>query len=314
MHTDLESLEGQRELAVKLFTPPLRFRNPQGGELGAALIGREPGATAWILPDERSQEGVEQGPGVVAEHGLDGDVVAHEVGNAVGPIAHVGHRSLHVLETDQETVGRDGVDQIHHVRPGCAAGDQLLNRVERKARYRSLAARSELSHYRDRQDQLLRIHVLVEFDPPLEPQTLLGSWIASEMSARPHDLTTGAVVFLVGCGSNESEAAGPTAGLTDPLMWPKAGFELVSRQLALLDLSRGRYEAAFERLLPITRHDRLDLSVLILGDFIEASARSGRPAEAAAAFERLAVRGAAGAAPLGLGTVARCRAFLSDED
>jgi DNA-binding CsgD family transcriptional regulator len=97
-------------------------------------------------------------------------------------------------------------------------------------------------------------------------------------------------------------------------MWPEAGFELESRQLALLDLSRGRYGAAFERLPPITRQDRIDFGILILADFSEAAARSGRPAEAKAALDRLALRATAAAAPLGLGTLARCRAFLSDED
>ena len=153
----------------------------------------------------------------------------------------------------------------------------------------------------------------MELDPALEPQTLSGALVAGEMSATTSDLTAGLVLFLVWWGANESETA-PTGAHMDPHMWPEAGFERGSRQLALLDLSRGRYGAAFERLLPITRQDRIDFGILILADFIEAATRSGRPAEAKAAFERLAVRATAAAAPLGLGTLARCRAFLSDQE
>ena len=88
------------------------------------------------------------------------------------------------------------------------------------------------------------------------------------MSATTSDLTAGLVLFLVWRGANESETA-PTGAHIYPHMWPEAGFERESRQLALLDLSRGRYGAAFERLLPITRQDRIDFGILILADFIE---------------------------------------------
>ncbi len=65
---------------------------------------------------------------------------------------------------------------------------------------------------------------------------------------------------------------------------------------------------------PLLGQDRIDFGILMLADCIEAATRSGRPAEAKAAFERLAVRATAAAAPLGLGTLARCRAFLSDQE
>ncbi len=232
-----------------------------------------------------------------------------------GLIAGVGPHGVHIVrEVDQETVGCDGIDRIHSVRPGCAARDRLLNRVKREVRYRFVVARLELSHSRDRDGRLLAAtHGIMELDPALEPQTLSGALVAGEMSATTSDLTAGLVLFLVWWGANESETA-PTGAHMDPHMWPEAGFERGSRQLALLDLSRGRYGAAFERLLPITRQDRIDFGILILADFIEAATRSGRPAEAKAAFERLAVRATAAAAPLGLGTLARCRAFLSDQE
>ena len=54
--------------------------------------------------------------------------------------------------------------------------------------------------------------------------------------------------------------------------------------LALLDLSKGRYRDAFERLAPITREDRLALGTLMLADFTEAAARSGQHSEAVTAL------------------------------
>jgi DNA-binding CsgD family transcriptional regulator len=80
------------------------------------------------------------------------------------------------------------------------------------------------------------------------------------------------------------------------------------------DLSKGRYRQAFERLEPITSQDRLGFGTLMLPDFIEAAARSGEDTAAAVALDRLARRATAGAARLGLGRLARCRALLADDD
>lgn len=75
---------------------------------------------------------------------------------------------------------------------------------------------------------------------------------------------------------------------------------LAAAPLALLDLSKGRYRDAFERLGPITREDRLALGTLMLADFIDAAARSGQHSDAVATLERLAGRATAGDGRLGL--------------
>jgi tetratricopeptide (TPR) repeat protein len=88
----------------------------------------------------------------------------------------------------------------------------------------------------------------------------------------------------------------------------------VAGHLGLLNLSKGRCRDAFERLEPIAGEDRLGFGTLVLADFIEAAARSGQFPEAIAALDRLVARATAGAALLGLGRLARCRALLADDD
>ena len=106
-----------------------------------------------------------------------------------GLIAGVCPHGVHIVrEVDQETVGCDGIDRIHSVRPGCAARDRLLNRVKREVRYRFVMARLELSHSRDRDGRLLAAtHGIMELDPAVEPQTLSGALVAGEMSATTSD-------------------------------------------------------------------------------------------------------------------------------
>jgi DNA-binding CsgD family transcriptional regulator len=95
---------------------------------------------------------------------------------------------------------------------------------------------------------------------------------------------------------------------------PEPGFDLASADLAVLELSKGRYQQAFERLEPITRQDHLGFGTLMLADFIEAAARCGERAAAMFALDRLAARATAGAARLGLGRLARSRALVEVDD
>jgi DNA-binding CsgD family transcriptional regulator len=121
-------------------------------------------------------------------------------------------------------------------------------------------------------------------------------------------------LFLQCWRGDEAEALAQAAALTAARKPPSPGSDLAAAHLALLDLSKGRYRDAFERLGPITREDRLALGTLMLADFIEAAARSGQPSEAVAALDRLAARATAGDGRLGLGRLARCRALLAPED
>lgn len=121
-------------------------------------------------------------------------------------------------------------------------------------------------------------------------------------------------VFLHCWRGEEAEALALAAELQAAGMRPTAGADLVAGHLALLDLSKGRYQDAFERLEPIAREDRLSLGTMMVPDFIEAAVRSGRFTEAVPALDRLAARATAGAARLGLGRLARCRAFLAGDD
>jgi DNA-binding CsgD family transcriptional regulator len=121
-------------------------------------------------------------------------------------------------------------------------------------------------------------------------------------------------VFLLCWRGAEAEAFAQAAALEAAGQRPTPGADLVAGHLALLDLSKGRYQDAFERLEPIAREDRLSLGTMMLADFIEAAARSGRHTEATAALDRIAARATAGAVRLGLGRLARCRALLADDD
>jgi DNA-binding CsgD family transcriptional regulator len=121
-------------------------------------------------------------------------------------------------------------------------------------------------------------------------------------------------VFLLCWRGDEAEASAQAAALEAAGQRPSPGADLVAGHLALLDLSKGRYQDAFERLESIVTEDRLSLGTMMLADFIEAAARSGRYTEAIAALDRLAARATAGAVRLGLGRLARCRALLADDD
>ena len=95
---------------------------------------------------------------------------------------------------------------------------------------------------------------------------------------------------------------------------PEPEFDLASADLAVLDLSKGRYRQAFERLEPIASQDRLGFGTLVLYDFIEAAARCGERTAAVMGLHRLTTRVTAGAARLGFGLLARSRGLLEDDD
>jgi DNA-binding CsgD family transcriptional regulator len=128
------------------------------------------------------------------------------------------------------------------------------------------------------------------------------------------DLTASQWIFLLCWRGVEAEASARAEALDEAGRRVSPGANLVAGHLALLDLGKGRYADAFERLEPITAEDRLGFGTLVLADYIEAATRSGQFPEAIEALDRLAVRATAGAALLGLGRLARCQALLADDD
>jgi DNA-binding CsgD family transcriptional regulator len=128
------------------------------------------------------------------------------------------------------------------------------------------------------------------------------------------DLAASQWIFLLCWRGDEAEAFARAAALAPARQRSGPGADLVASHLALLDLSKGRYEDAFGRLEPIVREDRLAFGSLLLPDFIEAAARSGQYPEAIPALGRLTARATAGAGRLGLSRLARCRALLAGDD
>jgi DNA-binding CsgD family transcriptional regulator/Flp pilus assembly protein TadD len=128
------------------------------------------------------------------------------------------------------------------------------------------------------------------------------------------DLVTASMILLLCWRGEEAEAFAQAATLIEQHERPAAGCDLVAANLALLDLSKGRYRAAFDRLEPLISEDRLGFGTYMLADFIEAAARAGRHSEAVAALDRLATRATAAAGRFGLGGLARGRALVGDDN
>jgi hypothetical protein len=70
------------------------------------------------------------------------------------------------------------------------------------------------------------------------------------------DISAEQRLFLQCWRGDEAEASAQAAALTAARKPPSPGSDLAAAHLALLDLSKGRYRDAFERLAPITREDR----------------------------------------------------------
>ena len=70
------------------------------------------------------------------------------------------------------------------------------------------------------------------------------------------DISAEEKVFLQCWRGDEAQALAQAAALTAARKPPSPGSDLAAASLALLDLSKGRYRDAFERLAPITGEDR----------------------------------------------------------
>lgn len=96
------------------------------------------------------------------------------------------------------------------------------------------------------------------------------------------------------------------------------GVEYLSRighhALCVLELGRGQYHPALERALPLFHADPVSIGSQVLPLVVEAGARAGDHASAAAALARLTERAGAAGTPWALGLLARCRALMSDDD
>lgn len=93
-----------------------------------------------------------------------------------------------------------------------------------------------------------------------------------------------------------------------------AGMNLAWYSLLPLELGLGRYQVALDIAVAAWKAEPVFLGSRILPNLIEAAVRAGDPAAAQAAVRQLSVLATAGAAPLGLGLVARSRALLADDN
>ena len=113
---DVKCLKEPRELSIELHAGFGDLWNTEAAELRARLVGGEPGGAVCVFPDHGSERGVEHGAGVVAEHPLGDDVVAHQVPKALGVVAGCLHEWVRVvLGVDEEAVRGAGFDQLDHL-------------------------------------------------------------------------------------------------------------------------------------------------------------------------------------------------------
>jgi DNA-binding CsgD family transcriptional regulator len=93
-----------------------------------------------------------------------------------------------------------------------------------------------------------------------------------------------------------------------------AGMDLIRYSLLPLELGLGRYQVALEIAIAASKAEPAFLGSRILPNLIEAAVRAGDPDTAEAGIRQLSVLATAGAAPLGLGLVARSRALLAADN
>ena len=93
-----------------------------------------------------------------------------------------------------------------------------------------------------------------------------------------------------------------------------SGVGLWWRLTALRENGRGRYHEAFIAAQRACEHEDVIAYGGALVELVEAGVRSGRPAEAAAALDRLSERTQPAGTDWALGVAARCRAVLRDDE
>ena len=93
-----------------------------------------------------------------------------------------------------------------------------------------------------------------------------------------------------------------------------SGVSYVHTWLAVLEVGLANYREALGHALSASRQDSLGTGCFALPELVEAAARSGELGVAQQALARLAARVQAGAAPWGLGLLARSRALVADDD
>ncbi len=84
--------------------------------------------------------------------------------------------------------------------------------------------------------------------------------------------------------------------------------------IAINEIAAGAYGAAFERLSPLVRHPFLQASFHHLPEYVEAAVRSGNPAPAHWALDRLEFYADANGSTIARGLRDRSRALLADDD
>jgi DNA-binding CsgD family transcriptional regulator len=123
-----------------------------------------------------------------------------------------------------------------------------------------------------------------------------------------------AAPLLAGCRGDEAQATAIIAASEAEAIARGEGVVLTFAEhaRAILYNGLGRYEEALLPAQSASARDELMASVWSLPELVEAATRCGRPADAAAAFERLRERTRAAGTDLALGIEARSRALLVD--
>lgn len=120
--------------------------------------------------------------------------------------------------------------------------------------------------------------------------------------------------LLVWSGA-EAEARALAAG-AERADFPSRAIQaaLAARYLIILELSLGNYHAALERARSLYDQDVPGHSNLVLADMVEAGVRAQEIEPASLAFARLEAQARASGTPWALGSLARARALLADDD
>jgi DNA-binding CsgD family transcriptional regulator len=286
----------------------------------SALIAGEFAATI-VRQEVRSFAAVTSDPGLTPddEHGVTDLFLRgflHRLAGAAEPAARLLRQALGEMEHSRES------DRLQNVIPPIVAvlgGVELLDApaIEATAHsYAEFARRAgALTVVPNALVALATVSIRRGHFKDAETALVEAGQLRRATGARgTPDLLAAQTILLLCWRGDEGEASTQAAALLDRHERPAAGCDLVAANLALLDLSKGRYESAFSRLEAMVSEDRLGFGTYMLADFIEAAARSGRHSEAVEALDRLATRATAAGGRFGLGCLARCRALVADDN
>jgi len=226
-------------------------------------------------------------------------------------------RAVHALVADHEAAG-DEIPKFSEL--GCVAAGELQDDVAAR-----VLAGQALRRARDRGDLMAMLPAL---GWQVRSEAFSGRFAAAEAAlaeGREISSATGnigvfgetaiiglQVVVLRGDEARAREAA--TAAMREVTGRGMGGqISQIRWLLTILDLALGNYRSALDSARAVYEEDPTLTGTIVLPDYIEAAIRSGEPAAAEAAFERLSTRVLASGTGLALGLLARSGALLADD-